>query len=111
MPSLSREAKRQCFFRGWAGPCDGRLIRAHLIRQQVLKRELNAGRALLEDPRLWVWCCGGGVGLSGHHGQLDSSRSIRIPWHQLPPEFIELVDELGLGWWATREYGPRSEAA
>jgi hypothetical protein len=107
MSALSRERK-QCFFHGWpeAGPCDGRLIRAHLIRRQVLKRELNAGRRLLEDPRLWVWCCGGPTGCSGHHGMLDVARTLRIPRERLPAVFEAACAELGLGWWVEREYGP-----
>jgi hypothetical protein len=99
--------RRRCFFAGWSGTsCDGRLIRAHLIRQQVLKRELNAGPSVLADPRLWVWCCGGPTGAAGHHGALDTARTLRIPRHRLPEGFLALTEELGLGWWVDREYGP-----
>lgn len=36
---------RRCFFHGWpeAGPCNGRLIRAHLIPQQLIKRTCPDG--------------------------------------------------------------------
>jgi hypothetical protein len=98
--------KRSCFFKGLpgAGPCDGRLVRCHLIRQQVLKRELNASPAILKDPRGYVWGCGGVTGCSGHHGALDTARTLRVPYARLPTAFIEWVEELGLGWWAAREY-------
>lgn len=97
---------RSCFFAGWpdAGPCDGRLIRAHLVPRQVLKRELNAGPSVIDDPRTWVWCCGGPMGVSGHHGKFDSSRTLRIPRHRLPAGFVSFMDELGLGWWIDRTY-------
>lgn len=97
-------SRPRCFFQGWAGPCDGRLIRAHLIRRQVLERELNASRKLIDDPRLWVWCCGGPTGAAGHHGALDTARTLRIPRRRLPADFIALCEELGLGWWVDREY-------
>lgn len=119
----------QCFFHGWpgAGECDGQLIRAHLIPRQVLRREARAlvvreARAagkpaglavtlmepyvarLIEDPRSWVPCCGGPTGIGGHHGQLDHSRTLRIPFDALPYGFIEFCEELGLGWYITRTY-------
>lgn len=98
---------RRCFFADLpgAGRCDGRLVRCHLIRQQVLDRELNAGRGLVRDPRLWVWGCGGVSGLAGHHGAFDVARTLRVPRYRLPGPFLALVEELGLGWWVDREYG------
>jgi hypothetical protein len=61
--------KRRCFFRGLpgAGPCDGRLVRVHLIPRQLLKRELNAAPKVQTDPRGWVWGCGGPKGLAMGH--------------------------------------------
>lgn len=82
-------------------PCDGRLIRAHLIPRQVIKR---AGGDPL-DPRSWEWACGGPTGLGGHHGMLDYSRKLRIPRTDLPPELVEFALELGLVPWLDRTYG------
>jgi hypothetical protein len=101
-----RGVRRSCWFAGLpdAGPCDGRLVRCHLIRRQVLRRELNAAPAVVDDPRCWVWGCGGPTGCSGHHGALDTARTLRVPRDRLPAAFVEFVEELGLGWWAEREY-------
>jgi hypothetical protein len=100
---------RRCWFADLpdAGPCDGQLVRCHLIPQQVLKRELNAGLSVLRDPRGWVWGCGGITGCSGHHGRADWAgvNRLHIPRDRLPVEFIEWVDELGLGWFVDRTYG------
>lgn len=100
---------RRCYFADLpgAGPCDGRLVRCHLIPRQTLKRELNAGRSVLEDPRSWVWGCGGAMGAGGgHHGMFDTARRLRVPRHRLPPEFVEWCEGLGLGWYVDREFGP-----
>lgn len=121
----------RCFFEDWdAGPCDGRLIAAHLLPKQLLKRTFPHGvvlegdqwrkvdrgedryqlpyrslRDLCADPRSWVPCCGGPMGNSAHHGQLDVARTLRIDWTSLPFDLIVFADELGLGWWLEREYG------
>ena len=85
----------RCFFEGWpgAGPCDGRLIRAHIVPRSLLKSSFYYGvvledgawrklgrtedrydlehrslQDLVDDERSWVPCCGGMVGLAGHHG-------------------------------------------
>jgi hypothetical protein len=101
-----RGVRRACWFAGLpdAGPCDGRLVRCHLIRRQVLRRELNAPPAVVDDPRCWVWGCGGPTGAAGHHGALDTARTLRVPRDRLPAAFVEFVEELWLGWWAEREY-------
>jgi hypothetical protein len=135
----------RCFFEGWpgAGPCDGALVRAHLVPRQLLKREFPHGaswqpreerwvnywpleaqdaalneerwahrslRALMDDPRCWVPCCGGPMGNGGHHGMLDQSRRLRIPRERLPAEVEEFAAELNLSWWLDREYGSRVAA-
>jgi hypothetical protein len=82
-------------------PCTGRLIRAHLIPRQVIKRA--GGNP--DDPRSWVWACGGVVGLGGHHGMLDSSRTLRLARAAVPGPVEELAYELGLMWWLDRTYG------
>jgi hypothetical protein len=65
---------------------------------------------LQDDERAWVPGCGGLVGLSGHHGQLDSSAHdrtrLRIPRVLLPPAVEEYAEELGLVYWLTKTYGP-----
>lgn len=130
--------KPVCFFKGWpgAGPCDGALIRAHLIPRQLLKREFPHGvffdderwvkaarcddryevphrplEALCRDPRGWVPCCGGPMGPGGHHGMLDVSRTLRVPRGRLPAGLEEFAAELGLSWWLDRTYGEREAAA
>jgi hypothetical protein len=100
----------ECFFAGWpsVGPCDGRLIRAHLIPQQKIKRAVRGDERTLKDwladERGWVPCCGGPMGLSGHHGALDVSRKLRIAWEQLPPGLVEFATELDLLPWLERTY-------
>lgn len=97
-----------CFLRRFTPlPCDGRLVKAHLIPRQLLLREIAVERSAgaVWDDRVWVWACGGITGVSGHHGMLDASRTLRIPRAALPPDLEEFADEHGLGWWLDREYG------
>ncbi len=121
----------RCFFEGWpgAGACDGRLVRAHLIPKQLIRREVVTARTassgrwpvtvdqraelarILWDERAWVPMCGGRVGLSGHHGMLDQSRTLRIPRDRLPAVLEEFAAEFGLVWWLDREYGAKPEVA
>jgi hypothetical protein len=84
-------------------PCNGRLIRAHLIPKQVIHRE--APEADIWDPRVYVLACGGGSGIGGHHGMLDFSRTIRIPRRLLPPGLEEFANQYGLAWYLDRHYG------
>ena len=83
--------------------CDGRLVRCHLIPQQLIKRE--GGRPW--DRRAWVWACGGITGNSGHHGMLDHSRRLRLPREAIPAHTEQLALELGLIWWLEKTYGER----
>lgn len=96
-----------------AGPCDGRLIRAHLIPRSLLKREFGKtlGSKLAEDPATWVWACGGALGPGGHHGQLDHSRTLRVPRVMLPRATEDFAAAHGLLWFLDREYGERAVAA
>lgn len=97
-----------------AGACDGRLVRCHLLPRQLLRRELGPklGTVAANDPRSWVWGCGGPMGASGHHGALDYSRSLRVPREVLPVAVEALAAELDaehgtmLVAWLAREYGP-----
>jgi hypothetical protein len=88
------------------GPCDGHLIRAHLIPRSLMKRE-GVPRRYQLDPRGYVWVCGGPMGNAGHHGMLDTSRKLRIARWVLPPDVEEMAVEIGLDWWLAREYGER----
>jgi hypothetical protein len=87
-------------------PCDGRLVKAHLIPRNLLFRSLDpiTARKVIADPRSWVWACGGIMGNAGHHGMLDASRTLRVPLEEIPSETIELAVEIGLDWWLDREY-------
>lgn len=81
-------------------PCDGRLIAAHLIPRQLLKREgLDHG-----DPRTFVLACGGPTGCSGHHGAFDYSRRLRLPRSALPPLLEAYAKAHGLTWFLDRTY-------
>lgn len=116
----------RCFFAGvrGVGPCEGRLVRAHLIPKQVIRREVvtlrsgstygrwpvdTAQRAelarILWDERVIVPCCGGITGCSGHHGALDTARTLRIARAELPEGVESFAAEYGLLWWLDREYG------
>jgi hypothetical protein len=88
-----------------AGECDGRPVRCHLIRRQVIRREV--GKRFEDDPRTWVWGCGGITGIGGHHGKLDWAGVGRmyVPRDRLPAELEEFAAEVGLEWWLEREYG------
>jgi len=124
-----------------AGRCDGARVRAHLIPQQLLKREFPNGAvwtehgwkpataaqkkalractdgsyrpllSLLADSASWVWACGGPSGVGGHHGMLDYARTLRIPRYRLPERTEEFAQDLGLGWWLDRTYGSLEAAA
>lgn len=99
-----------------AGPCDGRLVRCHLIDQQLLRKEFPNGfqgrplLTLLADPDIWVWGCGGISGVGGHHGQIDGHK-LQIRRDQLPPNVERAAAMLALDWWLDRRYGLLAEAA
>lgn len=115
-----------------AGPCDGRLVRCHLIPKQLLAREFGKGAYLVngrwlpsvearfvrgfptslpyrsvknlqDDERAWVPGCGGPSGLEGHHGMLDGFK-LALPRRLLPDAVIEYACELGLLWWIDKHY-------
>ena len=82
-------------------PCEGALVRAHLIPKQTLLRELPSEQsaALLWDDRVWVPACGGlDHGADAHHGDFDNYR-LAVPRSALPQDFKDLLEELGLGWY------------
>lgn len=127
--ALQRQEPR-CFF-AHLGGCDGQLVRGHLIPRQLLKREVRYGivrengkwrplgrnedkyqlphvplQQLIDDPRSWVPMCGGPTGIGGHHGRLDTARTLRIARCDLPAGLEEFAAETGLEWFLEREYGP-----
>lgn len=89
-------------------PCEGPLVRAHLIPAQTIRREV--GTRAVWDDRVFVPACGGIVGIGGHHGQLDYTRSLRIPRAELPPDLEEFAAEFDLLWWLDRTYGELTAA-
>lgn len=93
-------------------PCEGRLVKVHLIPQSFLRREYRSKdvRALCMDPRGYVWGCGGIVGNGGCHGRLDHSRTLKLPREALPLGLEEFAAELGPRALAylDREYGERA---
>jgi hypothetical protein len=99
-----------CFFVDWpdAGPCSGQLIRAHLVKRQVLRREGH--QPAINDPRSWIPVCGGPQGNGGHHGMLDNSRTLRLTRDDLPEGFVELMGELDMLWYLDKHYGESRSA-
>lgn len=87
-------------------PCDGELVKCHLIARQLLRRE----GAPPWDGRVWVWACGGPMGNGGHHGMLDHTRTLKLPRSAIPEHTEAFAMEYGLTWWLTREYGEREDA-
>jgi hypothetical protein len=88
-------------------PCEGRLVRVHLLDKQVLKR----ARLDPWDERAWVWGCGGlGHGNEAHHGEFDS-RQLSVPRSELPSCVEDLAVEIGAERRLYRRYGPRLEQA
>jgi hypothetical protein len=87
-------------------PCDGRLVKVHLIPQQVLKRECPG--VDVWDPVFWVLGCGGPTGIGGHHGALDSSKRLRIPRRHIPAELEEVAKQLKITWWLEEHYVRRA---
>ncbi len=84
-------------------PCDGAPIwRVHLIAKQSIERK--GGDPW--DERSYVRACGGSTGLEGHHGQFDTYRLV-VPREALPVAVEELAEELNMGYYLERRYGPR----
>lgn len=89
-------------------PCDGQLVRAHLIPKQRIKREATA--AAVWDERVWVPACGGPTGIGGHHGMLDG-RQLSVPRSALPEGLEAFAAKHGLSWSLDRDFGLREVAA
>jgi hypothetical protein len=88
MQSLKRkfwQTMPECFF-AHLGGCEGRLVKAHLVPKQTLKREFRTRSVFADipvigedavdravwDTRCWRWMCGGPTGIGGHHGAYDA---------------------------------------
>ena len=107
-------AQHGIYERGTMPPCEGQLIKAHLLPRQLLRRELGPIQAdeAIRNPASWVPACGGPQGQSGHHGMLDTARTLRVPYEALPVPLIALAEALGLAWWVCREFdGPATLSA
>jgi hypothetical protein len=94
-------------------PCDGLLVRVHLIPQQQIKAKLGSVDKferfdIVWDPAVWVWACGGLTGIGGHHGLFDHSRRLRLSRDVIPQRTELFAEMLELVPWLDREYGERS---
>lgn len=101
-----------CFFKGLpdAGPCEGRLVKCHLVKRQTLDRELGKaeGRKAIAADWSWVLGCGGAMGPGGHHGQFKPDGPKPIPLSMLPVDFTRRMAELGLWWYVERTFNRKS---
>lgn len=88
-------------------PCEGRLVRVHLIPKQLISRECGCDKndPLVWDDAVWVWGCGGITGCSGHHGALDVSRRLRIARDEIPARTEAFAAAHHLAWFLERTYG------
>lgn len=83
-------------------PCAGRLELAHLIRAQVIRKEVSRDERIVWCSAVCRWAC------HAHHGQLDQAKTLRIPRSAIPAETEVWAAENGLEWWLTRVYGERA---
>lgn len=119
------------------GPCEGQLVRGHLLSKQRIAKEFPKGalrlegkllpvtrreyprdrtsgpklctlKQLQEDPRCWRPICGGASAVAGHHGQLDQGK-VRLTRRMLPADLEEFAEQTGLLWELDRIYGPVNE--
>jgi hypothetical protein len=74
---------------------------------QVSTRVLAGARLqeLQDDPRCWVWGCGGPMGNGGHNARMKPDGPLPVPRGRLPAGLEEFAAELGLVWWLDRTYG------
>jgi hypothetical protein len=92
-----------CFLAQFTGtPCGGRMERAHLIREQTIRREVSRSKLVLWAPAVWRPAC------HVHHGELDQSKKLRLPRSAIPAETEAWAAEHGLAYWLDREYGERA---
>ena len=100
-----------CWLAQFAGAdrrtCRGRLVRAHLISRDQLRKRFGRERGdeLAEDPATFVLACGGLTGLEGHHGMFDHYQ-LRVPASALPQATVQFAEAHDLTGWLERYYGP-----
>lgn len=82
--------------------CSGRLDPAHLIREQVIRREVSRAKAIVWHPATWRPAC------RRHHSMLDHSKKLRIPREAIPAETEAWAAEHGLTYWLDKTYGERA---
>lgn len=91
----------RCWLAAFAAPerreCEGRMDRAHLVKQQRLVKEGHA--ELCEDPRTWKLAC------RRHHTMWDNYRGLVVPRSAVPAELETLLDGVGLAWLLDRRFG------
>lgn len=80
--------------------CQGRTDRAHLLKQQTLRREGHSD--LIDDPRTFVPAC------RLHHSVWDSYGAVVVPRSAVPASLEELCEERGLSWALDRRFGQRT---
>ena len=89
------------------GTCEGVHQWHHIIKQQVLRREIKDHLALLvalTDRRNLMRLC------DKHHQWVTGAR-IHFTRDELPASVEEFASEFGLEWALDRYYGQRAEAA
>jgi hypothetical protein len=109
----SQPERPRCFLARFSEePCDGLLVRCHLLPRSLLRRELAVDKMelarLMWDERIFVAACGGLMGNTGHHGAFDTARTLKVPRWAIPAGLEEFAAEHRLGWWLDREYGERA---
>ena len=91
-----------CFLAQFTGtPCGGRMERAHLIREQTIRREVSRSKLILWAPAVWRPAC------HVHHGELDQSKKLRLPRSAIPAETELWAATNGLTYWLDKTYGER----
>ena len=83
-------------------PCEGRLIRAHVISQQELRK--RGLEKYTGDPSTYVLACGGLTGLTGHHGMFDMSKKLRVRFGELPQATLDFALNHNLTRYLERNY-------
>jgi len=82
--------------------CSGRMERAHLIREQVIRREVSRSKLILWAPAVWRPAC------KRHHLALDQTKTLRIPRSAIPAETELWAATNGLTYWLDKTYGERA---
>jgi hypothetical protein len=90
----------ECFF-AHLGGCQGRLVKAHLVPKQAIRREVPKADecGVPWDDRAWRWMCGGPTGIGGHHGAYDA---YQIRLHAWPEDFLRFLCEYDIEWMAEK---------